>query len=106
MRPGRFPNNINLSRKKNLWIAILTTETFDATTVDPASVRVGLAGAAINRNPRVVDTDGDGDLDLKLRFKVSEIGIACGDTSLSLSGSTYDGTEIVGMDSIVTKGCN
>ncbi len=106
VRPGRFPNNINLSRKKNLWIAILTTETFDATTVDPASVRVGLAGAAINRNPRVVDTDGDGDLDLKLRFKVSEIGIACGDTSLSLSGSTYDGTEIVGMDSIVTKGCN
>ncbi len=106
IRPGRFPNKINLSRKKNLWIAILTDEGFDATAVDPASVRLGPNGAGINRNPRVVDTDGDGDNDLKLRFKVSEIGISCGDTELSLSGSTFDGTEIVGTDSIVTTGCN
>ena len=54
----------------------------------------------------MVDIDGDGDYDLRLRFKVSKIGIACGDTELSLSGSTFDGTEIVGTDSIVTTGCN
>lgn len=106
IRPGRYPNKINLSRKKNLWIAILSSENFDATTIDPASVRIGPAGAGINRNPRVVDVDGDGDNDLKLRFKVSEIGIACGDTELSLSASTFDGTEIVATDSIVTTGCN
>ena len=106
VRPGRFPNKINLSRKKNLWIAVLSSEDFDAATVDPGSVLVGPAGAGINRNPKFADVDGDGDVDLRLRFKVSEIGIACGDTELSLSGLTYDGTEIVGSDSIVTKGCN
>lgn len=106
IRPGRYPNKINLRRKKNLWIAILTNEDFDATTIDPASVRLGPAGAGINRNPKVVDTDGDGDTDLKLRFKVSEIGISCGDTELSLSASTFDGAEIVATDSIVTTGCN
>lgn len=106
IRPGRYPNKINLSRKKNLWIAILSSETFDATTVDPASVRLGPNGAVINRNPRIVDTDGDQDYDLKLRFKVSEIGISCGDTELSLSASTFDGSEIVATDSIITTGCN
>lgn len=106
IRPGRDPNKVNLSRKKNLWVAILTDETFDATTVDPNSARLGPAGAGINRNARVADVDGDGDNDLKLRFTVSEIGISCGDTELSLSASTYDGTEIVATDSIVTTGCN
>lgn len=106
IRPGRYPNNINVSRKKNLWIAILTSEDFDATTVDSTSVRLGPNGAGINRTPRVVDTDGDGDNGLKLRFGVSEIGISCGDTELSLSASTFDGTQIVATDSIVTTGCN
>lgn len=106
VRPGRFPNKINLSRKKNLWVSILTNPEFDATTVDPASVSLGPGSAGINRSPRIEDTDGDGDLDLKLRFKVADIGIACGDTTLSLSGETFDGNEIVGLDSIVTKGCN
>ncbi len=106
VRPGRFPNKINLARKKNLWVSILTDSEFDASTVDPESVALGSGGAGINRNPKLVDTDGDGDLDLKLRFRVADIGIACGDTSLSLAGMTFDGTEIVGSDSIVTKGCN
>lgn len=105
IRPGRYPNKINLNRKKNLWVAILSKEDFDATTVDPASIRLGPAGTGINSNPKLVDTDGDGDYDLKLRFKVSEIGISCGDTELSLTGTTIDGLEIVGTDSIVTTGC-
>ena len=106
IRPGRDPNKINLRRKKNLWVAILSSEDFDATTVDPASVRIGPAGASINANPRAVDIDGDQVEDLRLRFRVSEIGISCGDTELSLSASTYDGDEIIGTDSIVTTGCN
>ena len=106
IRPGRYPNTINLKRRKNIWVAVLSSENFDATTIDPASVRIGPAGAGINANPRVVDIDGDQADDLKLRFKVSEIGISCGDTELSLSASTFDGTEIAGTDSIVTTACN
>lgn len=106
IRPNRDPNNINLARRRNLWVAVLTTEEFDATSVDSTSVRLGPAEATINRSPRVSDADGDGDNDLRLRFAVSDIGISCGDTELILTGTTFDGTEIVGIDSIVTTGCN
>lgn len=106
IRPNRDPNKINLSRKKNLWVAILTTPDFDPMTVDPATVQIGPNGAFVNRSPRTSDVDGDGDIDLRLRFRVSEIGIACGDTELGITGLTVDGTEIVGTDSIVTTGCN
>jgi len=106
VRPSRDPNKINLSRKKNLWVAILATEDFDPLTVDPASVGLGANGAGINRNPKMSDVDGDGDIDLRLRFKVSDIGIVCGDSELTLTGLTYDGTEIIGTDAIVTTGCN
>ena len=105
IRPNRDPNKINLARKKNLWVALLTDADFDATTVDPTTVRIGPAGASINRSARLSDADGDGDTDLRLRFTVSDIGIACGDTELTLTGTTYDGTEIVATDSIVTTGC-
>jgi hypothetical protein len=107
VRPGRDPNKINLSRKVNVWIAILSNEGFDATTeVDAYSVRLGAAGAAINRSPRYSDVDGDGDRDLRLRFTVAEIGIVCGDTELSMTGMLVDGTEIVASDAIITRGCN
>ncbi len=106
IRPGRDPNKINLTRKTNVWVAILTTPDFDATTVDPASVALGPNAAGINRSARLQDVDGDGDIDIRLRFTVRDIGIVCGDTSLTLTGLTFDGTEIVGSDSIVTRGCN
>jgi hypothetical protein len=106
VRPAKDPNKINLRRKKNLWVAILATEDFDPMTVDPSTVGIGANSAGINRSPRTSDVDGDGDIDLRLRFKVSDIGINCGDDELTLSGLTYDGTEIVGTDSIVTTGCD
>jgi hypothetical protein len=106
IRPSWYPNTINLSSLNNLWVSIISNEDFDATSVDYDSVRLGPAGASINRNPKVEDTDGDGDYDLKLRFRVSEIGISCGDTELTLSGTTIDGTNIIGTDSIVTTHCN
>ncbi|MEW8202530.1 MAG: hypothetical protein AB2697_07660 [Candidatus Thiodiazotropha endolucinida] len=106
IRPNRDPNKINLERRKNLWVAILSNDEFDAASVDQSTVRLGPAGAGINQNPKLVDTDGDGDHDLKLSFKVSEIGISCGDTELGLTGTTIDGMEIIGTDSIVTTGCD
>jgi hypothetical protein len=31
--------------------------------------------------------------------------MTCGDTALSLTGKTIDGTEIVGTESVITTGC-
>ena len=41
IKPGSDPNSINLRSKGVIPVAILTTEDFDATTVDPLSVEFG-----------------------------------------------------------------
>ena len=41
IKPGSFPNSINPKNKGVIPVAILTTATFDATTVDPLSVTFG-----------------------------------------------------------------
>jgi hypothetical protein len=106
IRPGSDPNSINPSSRGVIPIAILTTDTFEATSIDPLSVEFGPNGAteAHNRG-HIEDVDGDGDDDLVLHFKTQETGIQCGDIEASLTGQTVDGTPIVGADSITTRGC-
>lgn len=86
--------------------AILTTDSFDATTVAPATIRLGPTGkeAAPVRVNRA-DVDRDGDTDLQLFFAVQELGVTCSHKSLTLRGRTTDGQEIEGSERIVTDGC-
>lgn len=101
------PNSVNPNRNKGLIsVAILTTETFDAQEVDPATVRFGPDEARIaHSSSHLEDVDGDTDTDLLLHFRTQETGIQCGDTEATLSGFTFDGTEIQGSNSIKTVGC-
>lgn len=106
IKPGGFPNSINPRSKGVIPVAILTTDTFDATTVDPLSVTFG-PGEAVESHGRghVEDVDGDGDRDLVLHFRTQNTGIRCGDTSASLTGETFDGQPIRDSDAISTVGC-
>lgn len=105
IKPGSFPNSINPSQSRGaIRVAILTTDTFDATQVDPQSVRFGPAEASAVGH-KIKDADRDGDQDLVLQFKITKTGIECGDTSASLTGTTFDGVAIEGSDSIQTVGC-
>ena len=106
IKPGNDPNAINPVGTGLIPVAILTTDTFDATTISPITVRFGPAGAS-PEHPlgHLADVDSDGDLDLVLHFGTQESGIQCGDTEASLTGETFDGQAIQGSDSIVTVGC-
>ncbi|MDH3690389.1 MAG: M14 family zinc carboxypeptidase [Gammaproteobacteria bacterium] len=107
LKPGSDPNSVNPKSKGKIPVAILTTNTFDATTVDPLSVAFGSNGAKeAHGKGHIEDANGDGDLDLVLHLKTQETGIACGDTSVLLTGETFDGTAIAGSDNIVTVSCN
>jgi len=106
IRPTTYSNNVNPESKGNIPAAILTTDTFDAATVNPASVRFGKTGTEAAPVDWVFeDVDDDGDLDMTLRFKIQETGIQCSDEIALLKGKTYSDQPVEGSDSINTVGC-
>jgi hypothetical protein len=106
IKPGSSPNSINPKSHGVIPVAILTTATFDATIVDPLSVRFGPKGAKEAHNKgHTEDVNDDGEPDLVLHFKTQATGIQCGQTSASLTGETVDGDPIQGSAAIKTVGC-
>jgi PKD repeat protein len=98
------PNPISLAKKGLLPVAIMSSATFDATTVDPSTVYLGNeAGAdtpvALQANGRyhtkIEDVNGDGLADLIVMFQITAL-LANGDlepatTELVLRGFQGDG---------------
>jgi hypothetical protein len=103
IKPGSDPNSINLKNKGVISVAILTTEDFDALTVDADSVVFGPNEAEkAHRWAHVGDVDDDGDLDLLLHFRTQETGIAPGDIEACVRGQTYDGIPFEACDEVRT----
>lgn len=107
IKPGSFPNSINPNSFGVIPVAILTTPTFNAATVNASTVRFGANGTeAAPVQTALQDVDGDGDIDRILHFITQSTGITCGAPSASLSGQTFNGQAIKGTDSVRTVGCN
>jgi len=109
IKPGSFPNSIKLSNSGVVPVAILSTATFDATTVDPSTVCFGDAEDASQRDcteahgtGHIEDVNGDLLPDLVLHFETSETGIDPGDTEACLTGQTFGGQNVAGCDSVRT----
>ncbi len=107
IKPGSDPNSINCNNDNGVIpVAILTTETFDATTVDHTTVTFEEAGEThVNKKsgePRrhEEDVDDDGDTDLVLHFRMRDTALHCGSTKGTLLGETFDGVAIEGADSV------
>ncbi len=79
-------------------VAILTTDSFDATTIDHTTVRYGDASETHSNKKGVTrheeDYDGDGDIDLVFHFRANEIGGDCRASDIPLVGTTYSGQPI------------
>ena len=101
IKPGSFPNSINPNSTGVIPVAILTTDDFDAATVDAETVRFGPAEAAAVHYA-LEDVDNDGDIDMILHFNTQDTGISPGDIEATLTGKTIDGTDIMGTDSVRT----
>jgi hypothetical protein len=110
IKPGSATNPINLRSRGVIPVAILSTDSFDATTVDPASVCFGGAEDASQRDcteaahgrGHLGDVNGDGRLDLLLHFETQQTGIDPGDTQACLTGTTATTSNVEGCDAITT----
>ena len=103
IKPGSDENPINLKSMGVITVAILTNDFFDATTVDPMSVKFGPGEATeCHERGHIEDVDEDGDLDMVLHFRTQETGIEWDDTEAYLTGYAMDGMAIEGLDVIVT----
>ena len=104
IKPGSDPNSINPNSKGVVPVAVLTTDSFDASSVDPVTVK--FAGAQPLRWARE-DVDGDGDTDLLFHFKTQElVDLDEDSTEAFLTGYTHAGEFTWGTDTvnIVPKG--
>jgi predicted outer membrane repeat protein len=97
IKPKSLANNLMLSSRGMISVAILTTEAFDASTVDPTTVLFALAAPV---RYTMQDVDQDGDLDLLLTFKIQDLILDANSTEASLTGETLEGVPIQGMDMV------
>ena len=72
IKPGDEQNNINLMSNGVVPVAALTTDQFDAATIDPATAQ--FAGAA-PAQWSLEDVDGDGDNDVIFHFRTRELNL-------------------------------
>jgi hypothetical protein len=104
IKPGGFPNSINLGSAGTVAVAILSSATFDARNVDPSTVTLAGASISLRRQGALMasseDVNGDGLPDLVVHVETAALTLTDGDTEAVFDGKTFDGTPIRGTDTI------
>jgi hypothetical protein len=105
IKPGSSQNTINLSSAGVIPVAVLSTPTFSAKTIDPdtlflAGAPVGVAGKSGKFLCQTRDVNWDNLDDLVCDFDTAQFLIHTGDTLAELVGKTFSGVAIRGQDII------
>lgn len=97
IKPGSYPNPINLKSKGIIPVAVLTTDEFDAGELDLATVT--FAGASPLRWAWQ-DVDWDGDMDLLFHFDTLKLNLDKNSVDATLIGKTITGMSVMGIDTV------
>jgi hypothetical protein len=110
VKPGENPNPVNCSSRGLLPVAVLSSDSFDATEIDAETVCLAGASAAVRgRGSRYMaheeDVNADGVLDMVFQFQTQDLCVEQLDTGVVvLTGSTGDGGSFQGTDEVVLVG--
>ncbi|MBI4234012.1 MAG: carboxypeptidase regulatory-like domain-containing protein [Chloroflexi bacterium] len=110
IKPGSFPNSINLKNKGNVPVGVFTATysgvPFDATAIAPSSlVFAGAPDLGIGKSPE--DLDGDGDLDKVFHFATPNLNLTQTSTEACLTGKAVANLGLgYGIQWIDFKGCD
>lgn len=105
IKPGSYPNSVNLNDAGVIPVAILGTPEFDVHAINPDTVMLeGLVVKAVGKTNKLLahyeDVDADGDIDLVVQIQDQDNVFAPGATTATLTGNLLDGTPILGQDEI------
>lgn len=105
IKPGSYPNSINLSSAGVIPVAILSSESFDAASIDPDTLRlsgasVGIAGKSGKLLCHLEDVNGDSRNDMVCQFETAQLMLQTGDTMGVITGTTLSGVGIHGQDTV------
>jgi hypothetical protein len=85
-------------------VVILSSSIFDATTVNPTTITLAEASVKLKGNGTPIasfqDVNADGRLDLVVQVSTTALQLSNGDTQATLTGLTFDGKSITGIDSV------
>lgn len=104
IKPGAFPNTVNLGSNGNVPVAIFGSATLRAADVDPSTVKMADASVKVRGKKGFMtsteDLDKDGYSDLIVHIDTEGLGIITNDTPVFLSGQTFGGVWFEGSDTI------
>ncbi len=105
IKPGTFPNVINIGWQGSLPVAIFGSEHFNVRDIDPATLELnGLKVKAVGKSNKLLShyeyVNNDGFEDLVVQFEHGDNAFSLGDATAELTGKLYDGTSITGSDAI------
>ncbi len=115
IKPGSYPNSINLGSNGVISAAILGSDTVDVTTIDTETLSLGTSGVkTVGKKDKqlckIEDVSGDftisqegapdGYNDLVCNYETMTVVPEEGDTQIKLTGSFYNGIPLEGLDSV------
>lgn len=104
IKPGSYPNSINLGSNGVIPVAIFGSATFDVHQIDPITLKLANASAKLKGNDQsqisYSDVNNDGFVDAIINILTDALQLTWSDVKASLVGLLTNGKEIKGSDSV------
>lgn len=104
IKPGSYPNSINLGSNGVVPVAIFGAASFDVSQIDLLSVTLANANIKLRGNGTLMasfsDVNGDGFLDVVIHITTSALDLSYDEQEAVLEGSMVNGRKFRGKDSV------